>query len=96
MICRPAAHSAPTPGLSSERAVAVTLPALAGVQRRDYIFTPCDATDIHDDCVALGGKPLRLSATGEVPPLQPVSVDADQPLVLPPGAYGWSWFEVAE
>ena len=60
--------------------------------RHDYVFTPC-SHDIHDNCIALGGKPLRLDSSGGIPPLVPATVDAGAPLLLPAGAFGWSVFD---
>ena len=73
--------SAPTGGGGMER-------VLPGERRDDYIFTPCHG-DIHEDCVALGGRPLRMGSGGTMPALTPVTVDVGAPLVLPAGAFAW-------
>ncbi|KAH7839475.1 hypothetical protein Vadar_004631 [Vaccinium darrowii] len=54
-----------------------------GVPRQEYHLTAPNG-DLHSQTVLLNGKPLTVDSSGDIPPLQPISVNPTQPIIVSP------------
>lgn len=54
-----------------------------GVPRKEYHLTAPNG-DLHSQTVLLNGKPLTVDSSGDIPPLQPISVNPTQPIIVSP------------